>query len=92
MGHNAQWANPDLFDENFILRPRGMHFLMGYIGAVGVLMSRSGLEEVMQDAFGSLKKMLTGNNFPQNTRALRIVKFYMKFCVRSTLLMNLCRN
>ena len=38
-----------------------------------VLMAGSGLEEVMKAAFGGAMKMLTGKNFPQNTRALRIV-------------------
>ena len=36
VGLNVQWANPELFDENFILRLGRMHFLMRYIGAMGV--------------------------------------------------------
>ena len=35
-------------------------------------MAGSRLEEVMKAAFGGLMKMLTGKNFPENTRALRI--------------------
>ena len=35
-------------------------------------MAGSGLEELMKTAFGGVTKMLTGKNFPQNTRALRI--------------------
>ena len=73
VGLNVQWANPDLFDENFILCIGGMQFLMSYVGAVGVLMAGSRLEEVMKAAFGGAMKMLTGKNFPQNTTALRIV-------------------
>ena len=46
---------------------------MSYVGAVGVLMAGSWLEELMKAAFGNVTKMLTGKNFPQNTRALRIV-------------------
>ena len=45
-----QWANPELFDENVILE--GMHFLMSYVGAVGIVMAGSGLEEVMKAVFG----------------------------------------
>ena len=73
VGLNVQWANPELFDDNFILRLWRMHFLMRYVGAVGVLMAESGLEEVMKAVFGGVMKMLTGKNFPQNSRALRIV-------------------
>ncbi len=73
VGLNVKWADPELFGENFILRLGGMHFLMSYVGAVGVLMAGSGLEKVMKAAFGGVTKMLTGKNFPQNTRALRIV-------------------
>ena len=51
-----------------------MHFLMRYVGAVGVLMAGSGLEELMKAAFGGVMKMLTGKNFPQNTRALRSIR------------------
>ena len=47
--------------------------MMSYVGPVGVLMAGSGLEELMKAAFGGVMKMLTGKNFPQNTRALRIV-------------------
>ena len=46
---------------------------MSYVGAVGVLMAGSGLEELMKAAFGGKMKMLTGKNFPQNTKALKIV-------------------
>ena len=46
---------------------------MSYVGGVGVLMTGSGLEELMKAVFGSVTKMLTGKNLPQKTRALRIV-------------------
>ena len=67
VGLNVQWG------EEFIFRLGGMHFLMSYVGAVGVLMAGSGLEELMKAAFGGVTKMLTSKNFPQNTGALRIV-------------------
>ena len=46
---------------------------MSYVGGVGVLMAGSGLEELMKTAFWDVMKILTGQNFPQNTRTLRIV-------------------
>ena len=46
---------------------------MSYVGAVGILMAGSGLEELMKAAFGGVTKMVTGKNFPQNTKALGIV-------------------
>ena len=55
------------------IRLGGMHFLMSYVGAVGVLMAGSGLKEVMKAAFGGVSKMLTCKNLSQNTRVLRIV-------------------
>ena len=59
-----------------------------HVGAVGVLMAGSGLEELMKAAFGGVMKMLIGKNFPQNTRALRIVVEQVK----SIPLMNLSRT
>ena len=46
---------------------------MSYVGAVGVLMAGSELDELMKAAFGGVMNILTGKNFSQNTRALRIV-------------------
>lgn len=46
---------------------------MSSVGNIGMLMADSGLEDVMKAAFGGVEKMLTGNNFPQNTRAFRMV-------------------
>ena len=57
----------------FIPRLGGMHTLMSFVGAIGTLMGGSGLEEVMEVAFGGVQKMLAGKKFPQNVRALRIV-------------------
>ena len=36
-------------------------------------MGNSGLEEVLKAAFGGVTRMLTKKNFPQNTRAIRMV-------------------
>ena len=32
----------------------GMHTLMSFVGAVGVLMSNTGLKELLESAFGSV--------------------------------------
>jgi hypothetical protein len=69
---NIVWVYPELFPE-FIPRLGGMHMLMSFVGSVGSLMANSGLEDVMKAAFGGVPRMLTGKNFPQNTRALRMV-------------------
>ena len=90
VGLNVQWAYPELFGENFILRLGGMHFLMSYVGTVGILMAGSGLEELMKASFWSV----TSKNFPQNTRALRIVveQVLHQILFEVTPLMCLCRN
>ena len=65
------WVYPERF-KYFIPRLGGMHTLMNFVGSVGTLMTNTGLEELMQAAFGGVQKMLTGKNFPQNVRALRM--------------------
>ena len=69
---NVTWVYPRLF-TNFVPRLGGMHFLMSFVGAVGTLMSNSGLTEIMQTTFGGVPKMLSGKKFPENVRALRMV-------------------
>ena len=69
---NVMWVCPDLF-KDFVPHLGGMHTLMSFIGAVGTLMSNSGLEEVMNSIFAGVPKMLSGKKFPQNMRALRLV-------------------
>ena len=54
-----------------IPRLGGMHWLMSFIGCVGVLMENSGLVPLLQSAFASVPKMMTGKKFPMNMRALR---------------------
>ena len=70
---NVQWVYPNLFGDDCINRLGGMHFLMSFVGAIGSVMSNSGLEDIMKAAFGGVAKMLTGKKYPQNTRALRLV-------------------
>ena len=69
---NVTWVYPRLF-TNFVPRLGGMHFIMSFFGAVGTLMSNTGLTEIMQTTFGGVPKMLSGKKFPQNVRALRMV-------------------
>ena len=69
---DLKWAYPKKFGK-VILRLGGMHFLMSFIGCVGNLMAHSGLDDILNSAFGGVEKMLSGKNFPQNFRALRMV-------------------
>ena len=69
---NVLWAYPEQF-QNFTPRLGGMHMLMSFVGAVGTLMNNTGLEELMNSAFGGVLKMLSGKKYPQNLRPLRMV-------------------
>ena len=62
---NIKWVNTTKFC-NVILRLGGMHFLVSFIGCVGNLMTNSGLQDILSSTFGSMEKMLSGKNFPQN--------------------------
>ena len=66
---DLKWAYPKKFGK-VILRLGDMHFLMSFIGN---LMAHSGLDDILSSAFGGVEKMLSGKNFPQNFRALRMV-------------------
>ena len=66
------WNSPEL-TKDFYLRLGGMHLLMSYVGSIGSLMAGSGLKEILEKAFSGVPKMLTGKNFPQCVRALRMV-------------------
>ena len=69
---DVQWAYPDRF-PNLILRLGGMHMLMSFVGAIGTLMTETGLSEILKSVFGGVEKMLTGKKFPMNMRAMRMV-------------------
>ena len=69
---NITWVYGEMF-LNFIPRLGGMHTLMSFVGAIGTLMAETGLEPIMNAAFGGVSKMLTGKKYPQNIRALRMV-------------------
>ena len=66
------WASPERWSE-FYPRIGGMHKLMSFVGCVGNLMKKSGLEEVMKTSFAGVEKMLLGKKFPMNVRALRLI-------------------
>lgn len=69
-----QWARPDVFPQStFLIRLGGMHMLMSFVGAVGNLMTETGLSDVMSSAFSGVHKMLQGKKFPMCMRALRMV-------------------
>lgn len=65
----AQSAHTDL--KNVIVRLGGFHLLMSYLGAIGYIMSGSGLEELWSVACASesVKKMLDGHAFSRAVRA-----------------------
>ena len=69
---HVTWVYPTQF-KNFIPRLGGMHTLMNFAGAVGVLMADTGLESILQVAFGGVSSMLSGKKYPQNIRALRLL-------------------
>ena len=69
---HIQWDNPEMF-QNFYLRLGGMHLLMSYVGAIGTLMAGSGMADILGVAFGGVGKMLTGKEYPDNVRALRML-------------------
>ena len=50
----------------------GMHTLMSFVACIRTLMANIGLSALLKSAFGGGEKMLSGQDFPQNTRALRI--------------------
>ena len=41
-----------------------MHFLMSYIGSVGVLVAGTGMKEILEKTFGGVPKILTGKKYP----------------------------
>ncbi len=47
--------------------------LMSFVGAVGTLMTETGLAQILESVFGGVEKMLTGKKFPMNMRAMRLV-------------------
>lgn len=69
---HVTWVYQPQF-QNFIPRLGGMHTLMNFVGAVGVLMADTGLETILQAAFGGVASMLSGKKYPQNIRALRLL-------------------
>ena len=69
---HVTWVYQPQF-QNFIPRLGGMHTLMNFVGAVGVLMADTGLETILQVAFGGVASMLSGKKYPQNIRALRLL-------------------
>ena len=69
---DIKWEFPEKF-KNLISHLRGMHLLMSFIGCCGTLMTNLRLCDLLRLAFGSIDKMLSGKNFLQNLRALRMV-------------------
>ena len=55
-------AYPEQFDV--VLRLGGMHLLMSCVGSVGTLMTRSGLEELLESTFAGVPNLLDGRKYP----------------------------
>ena len=64
------WAVSNRF-QNFIPSISGMHWIMSFVGTIGVLMKNSGLLPWLKSAFGGVEKMITGKKVPMNVRELR---------------------
>jgi len=47
--------------------------LMSFIGCIGHLMKRSGLEEILSVAYGGVRNMLNGKALPKAVGSLRMV-------------------
>ena len=60
---------------NFVNRIGGMHWVMSFVGCIGVLMKNSGLLSWLKSAFGGAEKIITGKKFPINVRALHFAMF-----------------
>ena len=71
MALDVVWSD-SLRWNHLIPRLGGMHWLMSFIGCVGVLMENSGLAPWLKSAFASVQKMLIGKKFPMNMLALRL--------------------
>ena len=46
---------------------------MSFVGSIGKLMKKSGLDMLMKIEIASVDKMLIGKKFPMNVKALRVV-------------------
>ena len=68
---DIKWLYPEIF-PNFIARLGRMHLLMSFIGCTGTPMANIGLKEILNKTFSGVKKMLSGQKFPMNLRALRM--------------------
>ena len=68
---NIIWVSPTLF-KNLYPRLGGMHLFMSFVGAVGALMSNTGLENILSSKFAGVPKILNGKKFPQTVHALRL--------------------
>ena len=54
---------------------------MNFIHAISIIMSGSGLKEILASSFKSVDKILSGKKYPQNFRALRMLVQELLQCV-----------
>ena len=67
-----QWSNA-LRWQSIVLRPGMMHTLMSFIGAIGVTMLCTGLEDLVRAAYGGIAGIMNGKAWPKAMRAFRMV-------------------
>ena len=67
-----QWSNA-LRWQSIVLRPGMMHTLMSFIGAIGVTMRCTGLEDLVRAAYGGIAGIMNGKAWPKAMRAFRMV-------------------
>ena len=65
------WAVSNRF-QNFIPSISGMHWIMSFVGTIGVLMTNSGLLPWLKSAFGGVEKMITGKKSPHERKRAQI--------------------
>ena len=66
----VMWTKPNHF-QNFMPCICGMHWIMSFVGSIGVLMRNSCLFPWLKSVFRGVKKMLTGKKFPMDIKTLR---------------------
>lgn len=69
---HIKWSDPYRW-RNMVITPGGMHTLMSFLGSIGCLMQGTGLETILNSAYGGVTNMLNGKAWPKAMRGLRMV-------------------
>ena len=74
IGLLSTYPGLNLLDSTIMVQHLGVvYILMSFIGCVRSLMAESCLVDILSCAFGGVDHMFTGNKFPQNFLALRLL-------------------